>query len=272
MVNADRLWRRLEGLAEIGRGEGGGVTRLSFTGEERAAKDLVASYMEEAGLGVREDAVGNVIGRREGRNPDAPAVLAGSHVDSVPIGGDFDGPLGVLAAIEAVRTMQEADVETERPVEVVAFTDEEGARFGLGMIGSCALAGLLAPGDLSREDENGVTIAEAMREAGLDPDRVGEAAREPASVHAYVELHIEQGQVLEQRNLPAGVVTGIAGPVWLRFVLRGEAGHAGATPMGPLRHDALAAAAAIVGAVEREAERSGTSVGTVGAWRSSPAA
>lgn len=270
MVDADRLWRRLEELAEIGPVEGGGVTRLSFTGEERAAKDLVASYMEEAGLAVREDAVGNLIGRREGRDPDAPTALAGSHVDSVPSGGDFDGPLGVLAAIEAVRTMREEDVKTERPVEVVAFTDEEGARFGLGMIGSRALAGLLAPDDLSREDESGVTIAEAMREAGLNPDRVGEAAREPGSVHAYVELHIEQGRVLEQRNLPVGVVTGIAGPTWLRFVLRGEAGHAGATPMGSMRHDALAAAAVVIGAVEREAERSGSSVGTVGRMEVEP--
>ena len=270
MVDADRLWRRLGELAEIGRVEGGGVTRLSFTDEERAARDLVASYMQEAGLEVREDAAGNVIGRLEGRDPDAPVVLAGSHVDSVRSGGDFDGPLGVLAAVEAAQTMREEGVETGRPVEVVAFTDEEGSRFGLGMIGSRALAGLLTPDDLSREDENDVTVAEAMREAGLDPERIGEAARGPGSVHAYVELHIEQGRVLEQRGLPVGVVTGIAGPVWLRFVLRGVAGHAGATPMGPLRRDALAAAAAVVGAVEREAERSGTSVGTVGRMEVEP--
>jgi allantoate deiminase len=129
------------------------VTRLSFTDEERAARDFVASYMQEAGLEMREDAAGNVIGRLEGRDPDAPVVLAGSHVDSVRSGGDFDGPLGVLAAVEAAQTMREVGVETERPVEVVAFTDEEGSRLGLGMIGSRALAGLLAPDDLSREDE-----------------------------------------------------------------------------------------------------------------------
>jgi allantoate deiminase len=129
------------------------VTRLSFTDEERAARDFVASYMQEAGLEMREDAAGNVIGRLEGRDPDAPVVLAGSHVDSVRSGGDFDGPLGVLAAVEAAQTMREVGVETERPVEVVAFTDEEGSRVGLGMIGSRALAGLLAPDDLSREDE-----------------------------------------------------------------------------------------------------------------------
>jgi allantoate deiminase len=211
VINADLLWTRLGELAEIVRDEGG-VTRLSFTDEERAAGDLVASCMEEVGLEVSEDAAGNVIGRREGRNPDAPVVLAGSHVDSVR-SGDFDGPLCVLAAIEAAQTMREVGVETGRPVKVIAFTDEEGARFGLGMIGSRALAGLLTPDDLSREDENGVMIAEAMREVGLDPERIGEAARGPGSVHAYVELHIEQGRVLEQRGLPVGVVTGIAGPV-----------------------------------------------------------
>jgi allantoate deiminase len=131
--------------------------------------------------------------------------------------------------------MRERGIETKRPIEVVSWTDEEGTRFGVGMIGSRAAAGLLSPKELSREDEDRVTVAGAMREANLDPDRIGEARREPGSVHAYVELHIEQGRVLEQRGLPVGVVTGMAGPVWLRFVLRGEAGHAGATPMGSPR-------------------------------------
>ncbi len=262
-INADRLWSRLYELAEIGRSECSGVTRLSFTEEERAAKDLVASYMREAGLEVRQDAVGNLIGRREGSDPEAPIVLAGSHVDSVPNGGDFDGPLGVLAAVEALQVMEERDVETGRPIEIVAFTDEEGARFGFGMIGSRATAGTLTPEDLDREDERGVSIAGAMRDSGLDPERIDEAARPEGSIHAYVELHIEQGRILENEDLPVGVVTGIAGPVWLRLTLEGEAGHAGTTPMG-LRRDALVAAAAIVGRVEREAARTGTTVGTVG--------
>src|ERR687893_2455549 len=144
MIDGERLWDRLFELAEIGKQEDGGVTRLSFTEEERAAKDLVASYMEEAGLSVYEDAAGNLFGRREGGDPDLPAVLIGSHVDSVYNGGTFDGPLGVLAGIEVLQTMEEQGLETEHPVEVVAFTDEEGARFSLGMIGSRALAGNLA--------------------------------------------------------------------------------------------------------------------------------
>jgi allantoate deiminase len=220
--------------------------------------------MEEAGRSVREDGAGNLIGRREGKNPGSPTVLVGSHVDSVYNGGNFDGPLGVLAGVEVLQTMQENAVETEHPVEVVAFTDEEGARFSFGMIGSRALAGKLTPEDLrEHEDRDGVSIAEAMRAYGLDPERIGEATRPEGSVRAYVELHIEQGRVLENEDLPAGIVTGIAGPVWLRFTLEGETGHAGATPMG-LRRDSLAAAAEVMGLIEAEASRTGTSVGTVG--------
>jgi allantoate deiminase len=263
MVEGRRLWKRISELAEIGKHEEGGVVRLSFTEEERAAKDLVASYMEEAGLAVREDAAGNLFGRREGGDPQAPAVLIGSHVDSVLNGGDFDGPLGVLGGIEVLQTMEEEGVQTERPVEVVAFTDEEGARFSLGMIGSRALTGTLSYEDLRHEDRNGVSIEQAMREAGLDPDRIGDAVRSPASLSAYLELHIEQGKVLENEGLPVGVVTGIAGPVWLRLTFSGEAGHAGTTPMGA-RRDALAAAAEVIGVIEEEASGTGSTVGTVG--------
>jgi allantoate deiminase len=264
VIDGERLWRRISDLGEIGKQEGGGVTRLSFTDEERAAKDRVASYMEEAGLSVYEDAAGNLFGRRAGIDPDLPAVLIGSHVDSVYSGGNFDGPLGVLAGVEVLQTMEQQEIETEHPIEIVAFADEEGVRFSFGMIGSRALAGTLTPEDLtSYKDENGVSIAEAMRACGLDPEKIGEAARPEGSIKAYVELHIEQGRVLENENLPVGIVMGIAGPVWLRFYLEGETGHAGATPMN-LRHDALAAAAEIMNLVEREATKTGTSVGTVG--------
>ena len=269
MVDGGRLWKRLSELAEIGKREEGGVARPSLTPEERAAKDLVASYMEEAGLAVREDAAGNLFGRREGEDPGAAAVLIGSHVDSVLNGGDFDGPLGVLGGIEVLQTMDEEGVQTERPVEVVAFTDEEGARFSLGMIGSRALAGTLSREDLRFEDRDGVSIEGAMRDAGLDPGKVGEAARPAGSLAAYIELHIEQGKVLENENLPVGVVTGIAGPVWLRLSFTGEAGHAGTTPMGS-RRDALAAAAEVAGVIEEEASATGTTVGTVGQIEAGP--
>jgi allantoate deiminase len=269
MIDGERLWDRLRELSSVGKQDSRGVTRLSFTEEERAAKDLVASFMEQAGLSVREDAVGNLIGRKEAINRDAPVVLVGSHLDSVYNGGNFDGPLGVLAGVEILQTMNERGVQTECPIEVIAFTDEEGARFSFGMIGSRALAGTLTPGDLQHEDEQGISIAEAMRNSGLDPDSIGDAVRPRGSTQAYVELHIEQGRILENENLPVGIVTGIAGPLWLQFVLEGEAGHAGTTPMN-LRRDALAAAAHIIRSIEAEASETGTTVGTVGQLNLSP--
>ncbi|GAB1530476.1 MULTISPECIES: Zn-dependent hydrolase [Brevibacillus] len=269
MINSDRLWDRLGQLGNIGKQEAGGITRLSFTPEERAAKDLVTGFMKEAGLTVREDEVGNLIGRKEGKNPTAPVVLVGSHIDSVPNGGDYDGPLGVLAGVEVLQTMQEQGIETEHPIEVIAFTDEEGTRFGYGMIGSRGIAGLIKRDELEQADKNGVTIAEAMRQTGLDPDRTSLAARTPGSVKAYVELHIEQGKVLESRGLSVGIVTGVAGPLWLNFVIEGEAGHAGATPMN-LRRDPMAAAAQVMLVIEEEAGRTGTSVGTVGRLQAFP--
>ncbi|UIO43769.1 Zn-dependent hydrolase [Brevibacillus brevis] len=269
MINSDRLWDRLGQLGNIGKQEAGGITRLSFTPEERAAKDLVTGFMKEAGLTVREDEVGNLIGRKEGKNPAAPVVLVGSHIDSVPNGGDYDGPLGVLAGVEVLQTMQEQGIETEHPIEVIAFTDEEGTRFGYGMIGSRGIAGLIKRDELEQADKNGVTIAEAMRQTGLDPDRTSLAARTPGSVKAYVELHIEQGKVLESCGLSVGIVTGVAGPLWLNFVLEGEAGHAGATPMN-LRRDPMAAAAQVMLVIEEEAGRTGTSVGTVGRLQAFP--
>lgn len=263
MINPERLWDRLMRLGEIGKQESGGITRLSFTPEERAAKDLVRSFMEEAGLAVREDAVGNLIGRREGRNPEAPVVLVGSHIDSVYNGGNFDGPLGVLAGVEMLHAMAEQNVVTEHPIEVIAFTDEEGTRFRYGMIGSRGIAGILERSELEHRDDEGISIAEAMRQSGLDPDAIHEAARPKGSVKAYVELHIEQGKVLESRGLSVGVVSGVAGPLWVKFILEGEAGHAGATPMS-LRRDPLAAAAEIMLAIEAAAGKTDEAVGTVG--------
>lgn len=269
MIDGERLWDRLTELSSVGKQGSRGVTRLSFTEDERAAKNLVASLMEEAGLSVREDAVGNLIGRKEAANRDAPVVLIGSHLDSVYNGGNFDGPLGVLAGIEVLQAMSERGLQTECPIEIIAFTDEEGARFSFGMVGSRALAGTLAPSNLQHEDEQGISIAESMRNSGLSPDSIGDAAYPKDSIKAYVELHIEQGKILENEDLPVGIVTGIAGPLWLQFVLEGEAGHAGTTPMN-LRHDALATAAHIMRSIEAEASQTGSTVGTVGQLNLSP--
>ncbi|KAB7708149.1 hydantoinase/carbamoylase family amidase [Bacillus aerolatus] len=262
-INQERLWTRLHELSQFGKQEKGGVTRFSFTEEERKAKDLVISYMKEAGMMVQEDAAGNVIGRKKGKNEASPAVLIGSHIDSVPKGGIFDGPLGVIAGIEVVQTMNESDVETEHPVEVIAFTDEEGSRFGFGMIGSRALAGTLQSEHLQQSDQDGMTIAQAMAKAGLNPECIAEAARNPETVKAYVELHIEQGKVLEYAGHPAGIVTGIAGPLWTRWTIKGEAGHAGATPMNQ-RKDALMAALNVIQYIEEETKKYPNAVATVG--------
>jgi allantoate deiminase len=262
-IDGERLWNRLVEMSAIGAQEGGGITRRSFTAEERAAKDLVVTYMEEAGLSVREDAIGNLFGRREGLEPEAPAVLVGSHVDSVANGGNFDGPLGVLSAVEVLQSMKDREVTTRHPIEAVAFTDEEGARFGFGMLGSRALAGTLTAKDLRRTDEHGVSVAEAMRAYGLEPDRLGEVSRPAGSIKAYVEVHIEQGSVLESEGLPVGVASGLTGSVRFGFTLKGEARHAGTTPM-KLRRDALAAAAEAISFIESSAAETGTTVGTVG--------
>ncbi|GKV64482.1 MULTISPECIES: Zn-dependent hydrolase [unclassified Sporosarcina] len=263
MINPTRLWARLMELGEIGKQAGGGVTRFSFTEEERKAKALVSSYMAEAGMTVREDAVGNLIGRKEGRQQDAPAVLMGSHIDTVPNGGMFDGALGVLAGIEVVQTMSEQGISHDHPIEVIAFTDEEGSRFGFGMIGSRAIAGTLTDTDLEQRDENGMTIAQAMKDSGLHPELIADAAKDPAAVKAYVELHIEQGRVLENQALAIGAVSGIAGPLWMKWTITGEAGHAGATPMN-LRKDPLMAASEIMQFIESEAKSYPNLVATIG--------
>lgn len=263
MINKERIWERLQKLSEVGKLHTGGITRLSFSKEEQLAKEIVATYMEEAGLSVRVDEVGNLIGRKEGKSEHTPTVIAGSHLDSVYNGGNFDGPLGVIAAVEALQSMEEQGIETEHPIEVIAFTDEEGARFSFGMIGSRGIAGTLTEEALKNKDKEGVSIADAMSSAGLNPKDFYKAVRKPGEVKAYVELHIEQGKVLEMKNLPAGIVSGLAGPLWLKFVLEGEAGHAGTTPMA-IRHDPLTAAAKVIEAIESEAAKTSSTVGTVG--------
>ena len=251
----------------------GGITREVFTPTYARALDWVAGRMRDAGMTTRLDAFGNLWGRWAGAAPDAPRVLTGSHVDTTLNAGRYDGVVGVLGAIEAVRTLRAEGFAARRSVEVVAFAGEE-PRFGTGCIGSRACVGALSREDLDRlRDRDGVSLAEALRGFDLDPDRVPEAELDPAGVHAFVELHIEQGQVLEVGGEAIGVVTAIAAPHDLRLTVRGAATHSGATPMD-LRRDALTGAAEVVLAVERlaRASSSGTTVGTVGVLRARPGA
>jgi len=252
---------------------GTGVTREVYTPTYRRAIAWVADRMREAGLEPRFDAVGNLLGRWPGTDPDAPVVMTGSHVDTTLDAGRFDGVAGVLGAVAAVHRLRAEGVALRRGIEVVSFAGEE-PRFGTGCVGSRAMAGGLGRADLDRlTDRDGVSMAAALTDAGFDPGALGEARLDPARVHAFVELHIEQGAVLETTGDDVGVVTAIAAPHDLRLTLRGRAAHAGATPMA-LRRDALAGAAEILVELERlaRASPSGTTVGTVGVLRVEPGA
>jgi hydantoinase/carbamoylase family amidase len=268
------LHQQIEALAEIdSHHEGAGLIREVYTPEYAQAVRFVSDRMEEVGLEVREDPVGNLFGLWRGSSPDLPRVLTGSHFDTTLNAGKYDGVLGVLGAIEAIRHLREEGFSPIRSIEVVGFAGEE-PRFGAGCIGSRAMVGTLSRSDLDRmADRNGVTVAEAMRASGLDPDRLHEALIDPATIDAQVELHIEQGAVLEHERIALGVVEQIAAPHDLRVTITGVPRHAGSTPM-QLRRDALAGASELVLEVERLARESpsGSTVGTVGVLHVSPGA
>ena len=239
------------------------LTRRFATPPMARAADRVAGWMEDAGLAVRRDAVGNVIGRMRG---DAPPFVLGSHLDTVPNAGRYDGPLGILVALAAVERLA-AGTRPSMPVEVVAFADEEGGRFGTSYLGSAAYTGGFAREWLDLVDADGIMLAEAIVAAGGDPEAaVGSPAPQLAG---YLEVHIEQGPVLEREGVSVGVVSAIAGQTRARVVVRGEAGHAGTLPMAA-RRDALAAAAEVVLAVERVGRSTDGLVATVGALELSP--
>ncbi len=261
-----RLAGMLQRLSEIGGDGQAAVNRLAFTPAEREAHATVARWMADLGLAVRTDAVGNTYGLRPGRRTDLPPIGVGSHLDSVPQGGRFDGTVGVVAALEVVRLLDAAGVTLDHPVCVLAFVGEEGARFGEACLGSKAVAGLLQPADLQRlRDGHGVTLAAAMQELGLDPRQLPSARWGPRELAALLELHIEQGRLLESDGRAIGLVEAVAGNTRLRLTVHGRADHSGGTPMH-LRKDALAAAAEIVLGVERLANEPHrrTTVATVG--------
>jgi beta-ureidopropionase / N-carbamoyl-L-amino-acid hydrolase len=254
-VDRERLREDVERNGEFGRvesEEGRGRTNRPGTEANRRARAFLVERLEDAGLEVRVDAVGNVVGRwePESADPDAKPVAAGSHLDSVPEGGIFDGPLGVYGALEAVRTMRELGIEPERPLAVVSFTEEEGSRFGSGMLGSSVATGRRSVGEaLALEDEDGTSLEDALEEIGFR----GEGRLNAAGWDAWLELHVEQGTRLESVDVPVGIVTDITGITHCEVTIEGEANHAGATPMGE-RTDALAAASEFVRDVERAAE------------------
>lgn len=264
-INKKRLEQRINELAEIGKIGETGVCRLTLSKEDRQGVEEVKGWMEEAGLTARIDHFGNLIGRLEGENPEAPILMLGSHIDSQPYGGRFDGVIGVLGALEAAQTMKENGIVPKMPIEVVAFSDEEGCRFNKGLFGVRGILGKLEEGELERTDKDGITRRQALIEFGCDPDKLKEAEYPVGSIAAFLEMHIEQGPVLEKNNLPVGIVTGISGPLWLTVELEGFAGHAGSVPM-PMRQDALVGAAKVIVALNELASEDpdAPTVGTVG--------
>ena len=248
-----------------------GVCRLTLSKEDRQGIDAVKNWMEEAGLTARIDHFGNLIGRLEGENPEAPILMLGSHIDSQPYGGRFDGTIGVLGALEVVQTMKEQNIVPKMPIEVVAFSDEEGCRFNKGLFGVRGMLGKLEEGELERSDKDGITRREALIEFGCDPARFKESEYSEGEISAFIEMHIEQGPVLEKNNMPVGIVTGISGPLWLTVELEGFAGHAGSVPMA-MRQDALVGAAKVIVALNELASEDpeAPTVGTVGSMKIFP--
>ncbi len=270
-VDAERVVRELEALASYSDVESPAVSRVVFSEKDQAARRWLKSMCAEAGLQMREDAIGNFFARWVGTEPKLPAIGTGSHTDAIPHSGMYDGTVGVLGGVEAIRALQRTGVRLKRSLEVLMFTSEEPTRFGLGCLGSRLLSGTASLEKIhALKDKEGRTVDELRAEAGFSGDLAG--VRLPEGYYAgFVELHIEQGPLLERENVPLGIVTAIAAPAALRIALEGEGGHAGAVLM-PQRKDALCAAAEVTLFVEAVAHQSGSadSVATTGILKEHP--
>lgn len=266
-ANDARIQQHITELSKFGANPQGGVSRVAFSDADIAGRQYVRKLMQEAGLVVRIDAAGNIIGRREGRDPKLPPILIGSHTDSVPGGGNYDGDVGTLGAIEVAQVLHEQGIKLKHPLEVVDFANEEG-----GTVGSLAMSGQLESKALDLMTHSGKTIRDGIRAVGGDPDRLAEAVRKPGDLKAYVELHIEQGAILDESDIDIGVVEGIVGIRWWDVTVEGVPNHAGTTPMNR-RRDAMLSAAEFALAVNRVATgMPGRQVATVGRIRAEPGA
>ena len=268
-----RIQKDMEALAQFTATPGLGVTRFSFTDEDRQAREYIKARMLESHLTVYEDAAGTIIGHRPGQKTDAPVVMIGSHFDSVKNGGAFDGTAGVIAGLEVARILDENKISTRYPIEFIAMIEEEGSRFGSGLFGSRAMAGKVTDNELKNfKDDEGICIAEAMKRFGLESDKISAAVRTPEKLKAFLELHIEQGPILEKTGVNVGVVDTIVGIDQWEIVVQGRSDHAGTTPMD-MRADALVAAAEIVKTVQQLALQAGSgTVATVGKMQVFPGA
>ncbi len=267
IINTDRFRQSMEEMARIGATKGGGVHRLTLTDADKQARDLFAAWAIDAGLDLRIDEMGNMFARRVGRDEDAHPAMMGSHLDSVPKGGRFDGSLGVLGALEAVRTLNDKNISTRRPIEIVNWTNEEGPRFPPSMLGSGVFAGAITlETAYETRDSEGVRFLDELERIGYR----GDATCVPRPIGSYLELHIEQGPALVSEGVQVGVVEGIYGLTWLRVTMKGERDHAGPTPMR-MRRDALVGAARTISAIrEIPAKLHPDFVATVGEISVSP--
>lgn len=244
MANLERIKAHFDVMRKFTATPNAGMTRLSYSPEDIKTRNYIKAKMEEYGLRVWEDGLGNIFGKLAGTIPDAPSVLVGSHFDSVPNGGIFDGVAGVVAGLEVAALFQEQNIKPAYPLEVIAMVEEEGTRFGSGLMGSRGIHGILDKEDFQKmRDKEGISVAEAMKQAGLDPSQP--VHRHPKTMKAFLELHIEQGPVLEKEKISLGIVDKIVGMCQLEVTVKGKAGHAGTTPMD-MRQDALVVAAKIV--------------------------
>lgn len=272
-TRVERIQKDIETLAQYSQVQGIGCTRYTYTKEFAQARDYIVSQMKAAGLSVREDAVGTVIGRMEGRNPSAPIIMTGSHFDTVKTGGRFDGAAGVVAALETARTLHDEGFVPERPIEFVALPEEEGARFGGGLFASRAMCGQLYENELETyKDSDGVSVAQAMREYGLDPAKADEARRKKGEIDMFLELHIEQGPVLENEKVDVGIVEAIVGIKCFNVYVYGRSDHAGTTPMNMRADTMLATARAIVAGTDKARELGDGTVVTFGRVETQPGA
>ena len=264
-INSSRLENFFSQMSKIGKIGETGTNRPAHSPDEKKAFELASSWMKEAGMTTRIDNFGNLIGRLEGANPDLPILMVGSHLDSQPYGGRYDGVAGVLCAIECAMTMHEKGLKPERTLEIISFADEEGWRFNKGLFGSRGILGRLEESELQRTDANGITREQALKDFGCDITKFKESEYQNGSIYCYLELHIEQGPVLDIHKKQIAVVSGISGPIWLTVKLKGMAGHAGSVPM-PLRNDALVGASEIIVALNEIANQvpGNPTVGTCG--------
>lgn len=266
-ADPERMEQRIQALGQFGTNRDGGVSRVAFSDADIAGREYIKDLMRDAGLNVRVDTAGNIIGRREGSEEGLAPIMFGSHIDSVPGGGNYDGDVGVIGAIEVAQMLHERGMVTRHPIEVVSFTDEEG-----GLTGSRAMTGTLGDGTLDVMSHSGMTIRDGIRHIGGDPNRLDLAVRKPGEIAAFIELHIEQGGILDETGVNIGVVEGIVGIRWWDVTIEGFANHAGTTPMDK-RWDAMVTAAELTLAINRIAtDLPGRQVATVGRIQAFPGA